>query len=77
MKRISSGQYLWWRDNKMVATIYLIIISTMQVFAFLRMPVLTTMHAYTIGMLVGYYNPLVYLCLAFLCLKIMVGTHAP
>lgn len=36
------------------------VIAAMQVFAFLEFPILTTMHAYTVGLFFGIYNPFFY-----------------
>ena len=60
-------------DKKMIGVILLIIISAFQIFAFLNVPVLTTIHAYTAGMLFGVYNPLFYAYAAYLSIIMIFG----
>lgn len=69
----TKSTYVWYRDTKMIGTIVLLAIAALQIFAFLRVPVLSTIHGYTIGMLFGWYNPLFYAYAAYFALKMMFG----
>ncbi|MCK5946026.1 MAG: hypothetical protein KAG04_02010 [Mycoplasmataceae bacterium] len=57
---IETPKYKLSEDKKMIGVILLILAVSMQVFAFLNVPFFTTIHSYTIGMLLGAYNPLFY-----------------
>ncbi|WKX02497.1 hypothetical protein [Candidatus Mycoplasma mahonii] len=59
-KSTSVTKYIWYKDKKMVATIFFVIALSMQIFAFFSVPVLTTIHKYTVGMMMGFYHPLFY-----------------
>lgn len=69
----NNKSYVWYRDSKMIGTIMLLIVAALQIFAFLKVPGLTTIHAYTIGMLLGYYNPFFYVFAAYFALKLIFG----
>ena len=58
-------KYKWWQDKKMIGTIILLISAAFQIFAFLKVPILSTIHGYTIGMLFGFYNPVFYLFIIY------------
>lgn len=73
LKQKSKSSYVWYRDTKMIGTILLLVIVALQVFAFLRVPVLSTIHAYTVGMVFGWYNPLFYIFVAYFALRMMFG----
>lgn len=73
VKEKAKPTYVWYRDNKMIGTILLFVIISLQIFGFLRVPVLSTIHAYTIGMLFGWYSPLFYVYTAYFALKMMFG----
>ena len=64
-------KYVFLKDKKMIATIILIITVAMQIFAFLPVPGPTTIHKYTVGMILGWYHPLFYGYIIFLCLIII------
>lgn len=64
-------EYKWYRDSKMKATIVLIFIVVIMIFGFLKVPVLTTIHSYTIGAMMGYYAPLFYLFAILQCIKVI------
>ena len=53
------------QDKKMIGTIILLISAAFQIFAFLKVPVISTIHGYTIGMLFGFYNPVFYLFIIY------------
>lgn len=57
----------------MVGMIVLIFSIMFQIFAFLNVPFFTTIHAYTIGMIFGYYNPLFYLFVVYVGLQMLLG----
>ncbi len=46
----------------------LIIVVSFQIFAFLEVPFITTIHGYTVGMLFGFYNPLFYIFMTYIAL---------
>lgn len=71
-KEIKSS-YSWYRDKKMIGMILLIVTVVFQIFAFLEVPFMTTIHAYTIGMLFGFYNPFFYLFLVYISLVMIFG----
>lgn len=58
-------KYKWWQDKKMIGTIILLISAAFQIFAFLKVPIISTIHGYTIGMLFGFYNPVFYLFIIY------------
>ena len=64
-------QYIWWKDKKILGIILLIITIIMQIFAFIEVPIITTIHGYTIGMMFGYYNPLFYFYFIYIALEMM------
>ncbi len=53
------------KDKKIIGMIILIIAVTLQIFAFLEIPVLSSIHAYTVGMIFGIFNPFFYLFVIF------------
>ena len=65
---IETPKYKLSEDKIMIGVILLILAVSMQVFAFLNVPVFTTIHSYTIGMLIGSYNPLFYAYIIYLSL---------
>ena len=77
MKEIESTNikhsYAWWRDNKMLGTIILISTVLIGIFAWLNIPFLSSIHAYTIGMLMGFYNPLFYIYVTYKALLMIFG----
>ena len=60
-------KYSFIKDKKMIAVIILILTVAMQIFAFLPVPGVTTIHKYTVGMLMGWYHPLFYGFIIFRC----------
>ncbi len=68
------NNYSWWKDKKMVGTIILIVTVIFQIFAFLQVPFLTSIHAYTIGLLFGFYNPFFYFYVAYISLIMIFGS---
>ena len=66
------GYYKWTNDNKILAMISLVISSLFLVFGFIRVPVVTYIHAYTIGLLLGYYSPLFYGYIIVVSLYVMI-----
>jgi len=46
-------KYKVFKDKKMISIFVLIFFVSMQMFAFLSVPGLTTLHKYTVGMLMG------------------------
>ncbi len=66
---IEDNKYNFLKDEKIIGTIILITISIMQIFAFLRVPVLSSIHAYTVGMMLGNFNPFFYAFCAFFALS--------
>lgn len=73
LSKKAKPSYVWYRDSKMVGTILLLVIVALQIFAFLRVPGISTIHAYTIGMLFGWYSPLFYVYVAYFALRMMFG----
>lgn len=71
--------YLWWKDKKLFGTMLLIIIVSFQIFAFLEIPFMSTIHGYTVGMLLGFYNPLFYIFVGYIALLLMTNNkfHLP
>ena len=65
------NQYLWWKDKKIFGTMLLFIVVSFQIFAFLEIPVMTSIHGYTVGMLLGFYNPLFYIFMAYIALLLI------
>ena len=59
-------------DKKMLGTILLLIITLLQVVAWLKIPFLTSIHSYTIGMIFGIYNPIFYIYIAYKALKLIL-----
>ena len=60
-----ANSYKWWRDSKMIGTILLIISVIMIVFTFVKVPFFSTITAYTVGMMLGFYAPLFYLFIIY------------
>lgn len=73
MEEAKKIRYSWTRDKKMIGTIILVVTVILQIFAFLQVPVISTIHAYTIGMLLGYYNPFFYIFVAYKALVMIFG----
>ncbi|CAM9100336.1 DNA translocase FtsK [Mycoplasma marinum] len=59
------NEYRPLRDRKILGMILLVIAVTMQIFAFLEVPFLSSLHAYTIGMVFGSFNPFFYIFVIF------------
>ena len=59
------------KDKKMLGSIILIVTVIIQIFSWLNVPVLSSMHGYTIGMLFGLYNPLFYVFIIYISLKMI------
>lgn len=72
-----SNQYKWYKDKKISGLIILFLAIAMQVFAFLNLPVLTTLHSYTIGMIFGYFSPFFYLYIAYIGFTFAFDYKAP
>ncbi len=72
-------QYLWWKDKKIFGVMLLLTVLSFQIFAFLEVPFLTTIHGYTVGMLFGFYNPLFYFFMAYIALLLITNNklHLP
>lgn len=68
-----SSKYKFWKDKKMIGTILLIIIVSLQIFAFLKVPFLSTINGYTIGMFFGFHNPLFYIFVGYISLIMIFG----
>lgn len=51
----------------------MIIAVSFQIFAFLEIPFMSTIHGYTIGMLLGFYNPLFYIFVTYIGLILMTN----
>lgn len=66
-------KYKWMKDKKIIGTIILILSVTFQLFAFLQVPFFSTIHGYTIGMLLGWYNPFFYFFTAYIGLLMIFG----
>ncbi|MCR8613007.1 MAG: DNA translocase FtsK [Mycoplasma sp.] len=64
-------KYNIFEDKKTLGIIILSVSILFQVFAFVRVPFLTTIHSYTIGMLFGVFNPLFYLYCAYIGLTMI------
>ena len=63
--------YIWYHDRKVIGLLILSFAVAFQLFAFLKVPGLTTMHGYTIGMLIGFYNPFFYLFVSYVGLRLL------
>lgn len=63
----------WYKDKKVIGTIVLILAVAFQLFAFLKVPFFTTIHGYTIGMMLGWYNPFFYLFTSYVALVMIFG----
>ena len=70
---IKKPEYKLSQDKKMLGIFLLVITSAMQIFAFLKVPVFTTLHSYTIGMLLGSYNPFFYAFLIYVSLTMILS----
>lgn len=70
-------KYKWYSDKKIIGLIILFVALAMQVFAFLDLPVLTTIHSYTVGMIFGYFNPFFYLYIAYIGFSLTFDYKAP
>lgn len=68
-----SEKYKWIKDKKIIGTIILILSVAFQLFAFLQVPFFSTIHGYTVGMLLGWYNPFFYFFVAYLGLVLIFG----
>ena len=53
--------YKWWKDAKMIGTISLIVTFCLLVFSFVKVPFLSSINGYTVGMLLGVFSPLFYI----------------
>ena len=73
---IKNPEYKISQDKKMLGIFLLVLASTMQIFAFLKVPVFTTLHSYTIGMLLGSYNPFFYVFLIYISLTMIFAERA-
>ena len=66
------NQYNPLRDKKILGMILLIVAVSLQIFAFLEVPFLSSIHAYTVGMLFGVFNPFFYLFVCFHAIKMIL-----
>ncbi|NQZ29483.1 MAG: DNA translocase FtsK [Mycoplasmatales bacterium] len=66
------NQYSPLRDRKILGMILLIVAVSLQIFAFLEVPFLSSIHAYTVGMLFGVFNPFFYLFVCFRGIKMIL-----
>lgn len=57
----------------MLGLIFLMLAIMMQIFAFLKIPIVSSLHGYTIGMLIGFFNPLFYFFVIFKTLQLIFG----
>lgn len=64
-------KYNLMKDKKMLGMIILIVAILLQIFAWLKVPVLSSIHGYTIGMLFGLYNPLFYSFVIYMSIKMI------
>lgn len=55
------ASYKWWKDKKMIGTIMLVSTVILIIFSFVKVPVISSINGYTVGMLLGFYSPLFYL----------------
>ena len=62
-------RYKWYRDPKMKSTTILIATVVIMIFGFLKVPVITTIHSYTVGAIMGFYSPLFYLFVIIQCFR--------
>lgn len=66
MKNDIRKSYIWYRDKKIIGMIILFISIAFQTFAFLEIPFLTSIHGYTVGMMLGWYNPFFYVFIGYI-----------
>lgn len=62
-------------DKKTLGSFILLIAFVMQIFAFVKLPGISTIHAYTIGIFFGYFNPLFYFFIMFIGIKMIFGNR--
>ncbi|AAT28108.1 MFS transporter [[Mycoplasma] mobile] len=55
-----TSEFVFWKGKKLIGAAILITSLVFLIFAFLPFPVLTTIHAYTIGALFGFFSPIFY-----------------
>ncbi|WP_127942864.1 MULTISPECIES: hypothetical protein [unclassified Mycoplasma] len=72
-KQKTETSYLWWKDQKIFGTCLLIVAVSFQIFAFLDIPVMTTIHGYTVGLMLGFYNPLFYALVIYVALRYLTS----
>ncbi len=66
------NEYKALKDNKILGMILLMVAVTLQIFAFLEIPFLSSIHAYTVGMIFGIFNPLFYLFVIFHAMRMIL-----
>jgi len=64
-------RYKWTEDKKIIGLILGSVVILLFIFSFLKIPFLSSIHDYTLGMLLGYHSILVYLYLFFVATKMM------
>lgn len=72
-KKVKPAGYKWWKDKKMVGTIILISSIILLIFSFVKVPVISSINGYTIGMLLGFYSPLFYFYFIYKSLIMIFG----
>lgn len=72
-KKVKPAGYKWWKDKKMVGTIILISSIILLIFSFVKVPVISTINAYTVGMMLGFYSPLFYFYFIYKSLILIFG----
>lgn len=73
--KVKPAEYKWWKDNKMIGTILLIVSICLLIFTFVKVPVISSITGYTIGMLLGFYAPLFYLFIIYKSLIMIFGNY--
>ncbi|TCG10661.1 DNA translocase FtsK [Mycoplasma todarodis] len=71
-KHNPKNEYKALKDNKILGMILLMVAVSLQIFAFLEVPFLSSIHAYTVGMLFGVFNPFFYLFVIFHAMKMIL-----
>lgn len=72
-KKAKQARYKWWTDKKMIGTIVLILSVVMLIFSFVKVPFLSSINGYTIGMLLGFYSPFFYFFVIYKSLILIFG----
>ena len=68
-----NSRYRWWRDKKMIGTIIIITSLIAMIFVFVKVPFMSTINGYTIGMIMGWYSPLFYVYIIYMGLIMVFG----